>query len=61
MIPFLINLIVLMLVFGLIYYLILMLNLPPPFAMIARVVGIVILILVLLDWVYPYMRLPFYR
>jgi uncharacterized membrane protein (GlpM family) len=54
MIGALIQILIAVLVLGLIYYLVTLIPLPPPFAMIARVVFVVICILVLVAWLwYP--------
>ena len=53
MIPFLIHIIVVMLVLGLIWYLLTLLPIPAPFAMVVRVVFIIICILVVLGLAGP--------
>lgn len=53
MISLLITLLVILLVFGVFWYIISLLPLPPPFAMIGQIVLAVLLLLVLLNFLLP--------
>ena len=50
MIALLINVIILILVFGLLYWVITLIPLPPPFAQIAQVVLVVLLVIILISF-----------
>ena len=53
MIGLLINLLILLLIFGVAWWILTLIPLPPPFAMIVRVVFALILLLVLIEWLLP--------
>jgi hypothetical protein len=57
-ISLLIYLLIICLVFGIVYYIITLIPLPPPFRQIALVVMALIFLLVLLSWLLPFVGEP---